>query len=72
VDYYNATSAAHVQDERLAISLRTNPNVTDTPKEVALRTRESALYLSVMGNALTGVAPKKYRILFYFQITFDI
>jgi hypothetical protein len=37
-----------------------NPNVTDTPKEVALRTRESALYLSMMGNALTGVAPKKY------------
>ncbi|KAJ7921464.1 Cloroperoxidase [Mycena leptocephala] len=65
VDYYNATSAAHVQDERLAISLRTNPNVTDTPKEVALRTRESALYLSVMGNALTGIAPKKFVQIFF-------
>ncbi|KAJ6593143.1 Cloroperoxidase [Mycena capillaripes] len=60
VDYYNGTSAAHVQDERLAISLRTNPSVIDTPKEVALRTRESALYLSVMGNPLTGLAPKKF------------
>ncbi|KAJ7252393.1 Cloroperoxidase [Mycena haematopus] len=65
VDYYNASSAAHVQDERLRISLRTNPNVTDTPKEVALGTRESALYLSVMGNAVTGVAPKKFVQIFF-------
>ncbi|KAF8192907.1 hypothetical protein K438DRAFT_1970016 [Mycena galopus ATCC 62051] len=37
----------------------TNPNITDTAKEVDLRTRESALYLSAMGNPITGVAPKK-------------
>ncbi|KAF7350859.1 hypothetical protein MSAN_01648000 [Mycena sanguinolenta] len=68
VDYYNASSAAHVQDERLAISKRTNPNVTDTPKEVALRTRESALYLTVMSNstnAITGVAPKQFVQIFF-------
>ncbi|KAF8217464.1 Chloroperoxidase [Mycena galopus ATCC 62051] len=41
VDYYNATSAAAVQDERLAISLATNPNITNTEKELDIRTRES-------------------------------
>ncbi|KAJ6593083.1 hypothetical protein B0H19DRAFT_917741, partial [Mycena capillaripes] len=61
VDYYNTTSASKVQDERLAISLATNPNITNTPKESAVRVRESGLYLSGMGNPLTGVAPKKYR-----------
>ncbi|KAJ7478648.1 Cloroperoxidase [Mycena galericulata] len=65
VDYYNATSAAHVQDTRLAISLATNPNVTNTVKEVDLRTRESALYLSIMGNLFTGVALKKFVQIFF-------
>jgi hypothetical protein len=60
VDYYNATSASQVQDSRLAISLATNPNITNTGKEFDVRTRESGLYLSVMGNPLTGVAPKQY------------
>ncbi|KAJ7775792.1 hypothetical protein B0H14DRAFT_2964463 [Mycena olivaceomarginata] len=59
VDYYNATSAGRVQHDRLAISLATNPNITNTPKEFLLRAREAGLYLSVMGNPLTGVAPKK-------------
>ncbi|KAJ7705604.1 Chloroperoxidase, partial [Mycena rosella] len=58
VDYYNATSAGQVQQERLAISLATNPNITNTLKEFLLRGRESALYLSVMGDPLTGVALK--------------
>ncbi|KAJ6497277.1 Cloroperoxidase [Mycena sanguinolenta] len=65
VDYYNAMSAAQVQDERLAISLATNPNITNTPKEVEVRTRESGLYLSVMGNPLTGVAPKQFVQIFF-------
>ncbi|KAK7057841.1 Peroxidase, family 2-domain-containing protein [Favolaschia claudopus] len=65
VDYYNATSAAHVQDERLAISLATNPNITNTFKEAAIRTRESGLYLSVMGNPLNGIAPKKFVQIFF-------
>ncbi|KAJ7099305.1 Cloroperoxidase [Mycena belliarum] len=65
VDYYNATSAGQVQHDRLAISLATNPNITNTPKEFAVRTRESALYLSVMGNPLTGVAPKKFVQIFF-------
>ncbi|KAF7340859.1 hypothetical protein MSAN_02115400 [Mycena sanguinolenta] len=65
VDYYNATSAAQVQNERLAISLATNPNITNTPKEFDIRTRESGLYLSVMGDPLTGVAPKKFVQIFF-------
>ncbi|KAJ7645053.1 Cloroperoxidase [Mycena polygramma] len=65
VDYYNATSAGQVQHDRLAISLATNPNVTNTPKEFLLRGRESALYLSVMGDPLTGVAPKKFVQIFF-------
>jgi hypothetical protein len=58
VAYYNSTSAGAVQRERLAISLATNPDITNTPKEFIVRCRESAAYLSVMGDPLTGVAPK--------------
>ncbi|KAF7358653.1 hypothetical protein MSAN_01204100 [Mycena sanguinolenta] len=65
VDYYNATSAAQVQRDRLSISLATNPNITNTPKEFLLRTRESALYLSIMGNPVTGVAPKEFVQIFF-------
>lgn len=67
VDYYNATSAGQVMHDRLAISLATNPDVLNTPKEFLIRTRESGLYLSVMGNPLTGVAPKKYGYSFLAQ-----
>ncbi|KAJ7478662.1 Cloroperoxidase, partial [Mycena galericulata] len=65
VDYYNATSAGQVQHDRLAISLATNPNITNTPKEFLLRTRESGLYLSIMGNPMTGVAPKEFVQIFF-------
>ncbi|KAJ7275901.1 Cloroperoxidase [Mycena rebaudengoi] len=65
VDFYNATSAGHVQHDRLAISLATNPNITNTPKETLVRSRESAFYLSVMGDPLTGIAPKKFVQIFF-------
>ncbi|KAJ7059242.1 Cloroperoxidase [Mycena amicta] len=65
VDFYNATSAGLVQKERLAISLATNPNVTNTEKEFVIRSIESGLYLSVMGNAITGVAPKNFVQIFF-------
>ncbi|KAF7313941.1 hypothetical protein HMN09_00552400 [Mycena chlorophos] len=65
VDYYNATSAGVVMKERLAYSLATNPNITNTPKEFLIRLRESALYLSVMGNWATGVAPKNFVQIFF-------
>ncbi|KAJ7059240.1 Cloroperoxidase [Mycena amicta] len=65
VDFYNATSAGVVQKQRLAISIATNPSVTNTAKEFAFRTRESALYLSLMGNPTTGVAPKNFVQIFF-------
>ncbi|KAJ7489169.1 Cloroperoxidase [Mycena latifolia] len=65
VDYYNATSAGQVQHDRLAISLATNPNITNTGKEFLVRCRESAVYLSIMGDPLTGVAPKKFVQIFF-------
>ncbi|KAJ7705605.1 Cloroperoxidase [Mycena rosella] len=65
VDYYNATSAGQVQQARLAASLATNPNVTNTGKEFLIRCRESAVYLSIMGDPLTGVAPKKFVQIFF-------
>lgn len=60
VDYYNATSAGLVQKARLEDSMARNPDVISTSKEFFIRIRESSLYLSVMGNATTGVAPKEY------------
>jgi hypothetical protein len=59
-DYYNPTSAGQVQQARLAHSIATNPLLVNTRKEFVLRSRESGLYLSIFGNALTGIAPKKY------------
>ncbi|KAJ7664529.1 Cloroperoxidase [Mycena polygramma] len=64
-DYYEPTSAGDVQRLRLAHSVATNPNVTNTSKEFKLRSRESALYLSIMGNPLTGEAPKKFVNIFF-------
>lgn len=65
VDFYNATSAGQVMHDRLAISLATNPNITNTPKEFLLRVRESGLYLSIMGNPMTGVASKQFVQIFF-------
>jgi hypothetical protein len=58
-DFYNATSQGQVQKARLSESKATNPNAKNTKKEFAIRTRESGLLLSVMGNVTTGVAPKE-------------
>ncbi|KAJ7704120.1 Cloroperoxidase [Mycena rosella] len=65
VDYYNATSAGQVQYARLADSVARNPNITNTLKEFVTRSAESALYLSVMGDPLTAVAPKKFVQIFF-------
>ncbi|KAF7343979.1 hypothetical protein MVEN_01687100 [Mycena venus] len=65
VDYYNTSSAGLVQQQRLATSLATNPNITNTLKEFVIRSSESAFYLGVMGNPLTGVAPKSFVQIFF-------
>ncbi|KAJ7753939.1 Cloroperoxidase [Mycena maculata] len=64
-DYYDPTSAGMVQSARLADSVANNPNVTNTQKEFLLRSRESGLYLSIFGNATTGVAPKEFVQIFF-------
>ncbi|KAK1223524.1 hypothetical protein PQX77_013601 [Marasmius sp. AFHP31] len=65
VDYYNATSAGQVQKARLEHSRANNPNLHNTIKEFQIRNRESALYLTVMGDVLAGKAPKEYVNIFF-------
>ncbi|KAK0475471.1 Chloroperoxidase [Armillaria novae-zelandiae] len=65
VDYFNATSAGQVQKKRLADDTLANPGIVNTDKEFLMRTGESALYLSVMGDPATGVAPKKFVDIFF-------
>ncbi|KAJ7141738.1 Cloroperoxidase [Mycena crocata] len=64
-DTYDPVSAGVVQRDRLARSLATNPLTVNTEKEFKLRSRESALYLSIFGNPLTGVASKKFVQIFF-------
>ncbi|KIK65249.1 hypothetical protein GYMLUDRAFT_980886, partial [Collybiopsis luxurians FD-317 M1] len=65
VDYYDPTSAGHVMAQRLAEDQIVNPGLINTAKEFVVRAFESAIYLSVMGNVTTGVAPKNFvQILF--------
>ncbi|KAJ6454347.1 Chloroperoxidase [Mycena sanguinolenta] len=64
-DYYDPVSAGLVQRDRLAHSVATNPNVTNTAKEFKLRSRESALYLSIFGDPLTGIASKEFVQIFF-------
>ncbi|KAE9403079.1 Cloroperoxidase [Gymnopus androsaceus JB14] len=60
VDYYNVTSAGAVMKARLADSVATNPELVNGDKEITFRATESALYLIVLGNPDSGVAPKKF------------
>ncbi|KAJ7603195.1 Cloroperoxidase [Mycena polygramma] len=66
VDYDNATSAAQVQDICLADSITTTPNVTNTAKKLLFRTGASTLYLSVMGDPLTGWPPRSAFVQIFF------
>ncbi|KAJ7587295.1 Cloroperoxidase, partial [Mycena floridula] len=65
VDYFNATSAGQVQKQRLADSQATNPKNINTSKEFGIRSGQSALYLSVFGDPMTGVAPKEFVNIFF-------
>ncbi|KAF7304159.1 HEME-HALOPEROXIDASE domain-containing protein [Mycena indigotica] len=65
VDYYNTTSAAAVQYARLQHSKETNPFLVNTKKEFVLRSHENSLYLSIFGDPLTGIAPKKFVQIFF-------
>ncbi|KAJ7786725.1 Peroxidase, family 2-domain-containing protein [Mycena olivaceomarginata] len=63
-DYYDPVSAGEVQPARLAHSLGTNPFTVYTQKEFLLRSRESALYLSIFGDPATGIASKEFVNIF--------
>ncbi|KAF5392129.1 hypothetical protein D9757_003190 [Collybiopsis confluens] len=64
-DFYNATSAARVLEQRLEEDKIVNPNLINTAKEFSIREIEAAFYLSTMGNVTSGVAPKKFvQVLF--------
>ncbi|KAK0475486.1 hypothetical protein IW261DRAFT_1567884 [Armillaria novae-zelandiae] len=67
LDYFDATSAGKVQKKRLADDTLANPRIINTAKVFTVRTGESALYLSVMGNPVTGVVPKKFVDIFFRQ-----
>ncbi|KAL0573897.1 hypothetical protein V5O48_008045 [Marasmius crinis-equi] len=64
-DVYNTTSAGQVQHARLADSIARNPNVTNTLMRGQGRSGASAFYLSVMGDPVTGVAPKQFVQIFF-------
>ncbi|KAK1233475.1 hypothetical protein PQX77_003371 [Marasmius sp. AFHP31] len=64
-DVYNTTSAGQVMKARLADSISRNPNVTNTNFQLTVRSGESGFYLSVMGDPITGEAPKKFVQVFF-------
>ncbi|KAJ7265320.1 Cloroperoxidase [Mycena rebaudengoi] len=64
-DYYEPFSSGQVQRDRLADSRARNPNLVNTGKEFQLRSRETALYLSIFGSGLDGLAPKKFVDVFF-------
>ncbi|KAJ7797762.1 Peroxidase, family 2-domain-containing protein [Mycena olivaceomarginata] len=64
-DYYDPISAGVVQRDRLVHSLATNNLTVNTQKEFLLRSRESALYLSIFGDPATGIASKEFVNIFF-------
>ncbi|KAJ3828023.1 Peroxidase, family 2-domain-containing protein [Lentinula raphanica] len=58
-DVYDTTSVGQIMEERLALAKQANPNVVNTVKERQSQLLEASLFLSVMGDPRTGVAPKK-------------
>ncbi|KAJ6597379.1 hypothetical protein B0H10DRAFT_1827217, partial [Mycena sp. CBHHK59/15] len=67
MDVYNAMSMGQVQHVWLMLSLATNLSVTNARKEIDMRTHESGLYLSVMGDLLMGITPKSMFVQIFFH-----
>ncbi|KAG7448171.1 uncharacterized protein BT62DRAFT_890121, partial [Guyanagaster necrorhizus] len=65
VSYYNTTSAGQVIKQRIADDRLANPKIFLTPVNCEIHAIESALYLSVMGDPSTGVAPKRLVDIFF-------
>ncbi|KAJ3842313.1 Chloroperoxidase [Lentinula raphanica] len=58
-DVYDITSVGQILEERLAHAKKENPDLVNTVKERQSQLLEASLFLSAMGDARTGVAPKK-------------
>ncbi|CCG82228.1 Putative uncharacterized protein [Taphrina deformans PYCC 5710] len=64
---FNITSAAKAKYHRLQEQTALNPTLTYTPLQFILSYGETSLYLSVMGDPITGVAPVSYVRSFFEQ-----
>ncbi|KAE9382418.1 Cloroperoxidase, partial [Gymnopus androsaceus JB14] len=66
-DFYDTTSIGQAMEERLALAKKANPNLLNTVKERQSQLLEASLFLSVMGDARTGIAPKKFVHVFFYE-----
>ena len=57
---FNISSAAHAKYNRVQTQRKVNPTFSYGPREFILSYGETALYLSVMGDPVTGIAPVSY------------
>ncbi|KAJ3973519.1 Peroxidase, family 2-domain-containing protein [Lentinula raphanica] len=64
-DVYDITSVGQILEERLAHAKKENPDLVNTVKERQSQLLEASLFLSAMGDARTGVAPKKFVDIFF-------
>lgn len=64
-DYTSIPVAAIAKYARVQTELARDPKFTYTPQQFVLSYGETALYLSVMGDPITGVAPLDYVKIFF-------
>lgn len=62
---FTISSAARAKYARLETQKSLNPDFTYTPQQFILSYGETALYLSVMGDPVTGIAPVNYVRAFF-------
>ncbi|KIK68712.1 hypothetical protein GYMLUDRAFT_153507, partial [Collybiopsis luxurians FD-317 M1] len=65
LDVYDTTSVGKAIEKRLALAKKDNPKLVNTVKERQSQLLEASLFLSAMGNPLTGIAPKKFVQIFF-------
>ncbi|KAJ4489878.1 Chloroperoxidase [Lentinula aciculospora] len=64
-DVYDTTSIGLVLEERLALAKKANSNLVNTVKERHTQLLEASLFLSAMGDPITGIAPKTFVQVFF-------
>ncbi|KAF5348441.1 hypothetical protein D9757_012787 [Collybiopsis confluens] len=65
LDSYDPTSVGKALEQRLALAKKENPELINTIKERQLQLLETSLFLSAMGDPITGIAPKKFVQIFF-------